>query len=134
MLLKRLLKIPFSVIWTRKRMTSEVMHDGRPEKIRLAGIDCPEKKQAFGQKAKPYALDLAAGELVAVEVETKDRYGRLVGEVFLPDGKSINHEMVRAGLAWHFKRYSDDITLATLEVEARKTKRGLWFDLAPVAP
>jgi micrococcal nuclease len=67
-------------------VTVEVMHDGKAERIRLAQIDCPEKNQPFGQAAKRYVLDFAAHKIVTVEVVTIDRYGRTVGEVFLPDG------------------------------------------------
>ena len=60
--------------------TVEVIHDGKAERIRLAQIDCPEKKQPFGQAAKKYVLDIAAHKIVTVQVETVDRYGRTVGE------------------------------------------------------
>lgn len=114
--------------------TIEVMRDGRAEKIRLAGIDCPEKKQAFGQAAKRFTLDLAAQKIVTVKVETTDRYGRTVGEVILPDGRSLNRELVRAGYAWWYRKYSSDTTLGILESEARTTRRGLWADPTPVTP
>jgi endonuclease YncB( thermonuclease family) len=81
--------------------TIEVLRDGHAEKIRLSGIDCPEKKQAFGQAAKRFTLALAAQKIVTVNVETTDRYGRTVGEVVLPGGRSLNRELVRAGYAWY---------------------------------
>jgi endonuclease YncB( thermonuclease family) len=114
--------------------TIQVLRNGRAEKIRLAGIDCPEKKQAFGQAAKRFTLNLAAQKVVTVEVETKDRYGRSIGEVFLPDGRSLNQELVRAGYAWMYRKYSSDATLAALESEARAARRGLWADSNPVPP
>lgn len=114
--------------------TIQVMHDGHAEKIRLAGIDCPEKKQAFGQAAKRFTLDLAAQKVVTVKIETTDRYGRTVGEVILPGGKSLNRELVRAGYAWWYQKYSSDTTLGMLESEARAARRGLWADLNPVSP
>jgi len=114
--------------------TIEVLRDGHAEKIRLAGIDCPEKKQAFGQAAKRFTLNLAARKIVIVEVETRDRYGRTVGEVFLPDGRSLNQEIVRAGYGWLYRKYSSDVTLAALEAEARAARRGLWNDPDPVPP
>ena len=63
-----------------------------------------------------------------------DRYGRFVADVLLPDGKSLNRELVRAGLAWHYVRYSNDVTLARLESDARASRRGLWADTRPVPP
>ena len=65
----------------------------------------------------------------------RDRYGRTVGEVLLPDGRSLNRELVRAGLAWWYRRYApDDQTLEQLEREARAAQRGLWADPNPVSP
>jgi endonuclease YncB( thermonuclease family) len=52
----------------------------------------------------------------------------------LPDGKSLNRELVRAGLAWHYVRYSDEVALARLESESRASRRGLWADTRPVPP
>ena len=104
------------------------------EKIRLAEIDCPEKSQAFGQRAKQFTLDQAAQKNVTVEVRDHDRYGRTVGEVYLPDGKSLNRELVRNGYAWWYRRYSKDESLGELEAQARTARRGLWSDPAAVAP
>jgi endonuclease YncB( thermonuclease family) len=114
--------------------TVEVMHDGKAERIRLAQIDCPEKNQPFGQAAKKYVLDIAAHKVVKVEVATVDRYGRTVGEVFLPDGSNLNKQIVGAGYAWQYKRYSKDPEYADLESSAREAGLGLWQDKAPVPP
>lgn len=72
--------------------------------------------------------------MVIVRVKARDRYGRLVADVILPDGRVLNHELVRAGFAWWFRRYSTDTTLRDLEAEARADKRGLWADPKPVPP
>lgn len=114
--------------------TIQVMHEGKAEKVRLAGIDCPESKQPFGQAAKRFVLDIAAQKTVTVLVETTDRYGRTVGKVILPDGRNLNKELVRAGYAWWYRKYSSDSTLGELEEEARTAHIGLWVDLAPVPP
>ena len=114
--------------------TIEVMHLGKAEKIRLAGIDCPEKKQAFGTRAKQFTSDMVFGKVVNVNVETVDRYGRTIGEVFLTNGKNLNRELVKAGFAWWYQKYSNDETLGKLEEEARRTKRGLWVDPHPIPP
>ena len=114
--------------------TIQVMHEGKAEKIRLAGIDCPEKKQPFGQAAKKFTSNLIVQKIITVQVKTTDRYGRTVGEVILPDGRSLNRELVRAGYAWWYRKYSKDTSLETLESDARTTRRGLWSDPNPVAP
>ena len=114
--------------------TIEVLHEGKAERIRLNGIDCPEKRQAFGTKAKQFTSSLVAGKQVTVKATGKDRYGRTIGDVILPDGKNLNQELVRAGYAWWYRQYSKDKTLEKLEAEARKAKRGLWADKAPIPP
>ena len=115
--------------------TITVLHDGKGERIRLHGIDCPEKRQAFGNRAKQFTSTLVFGKGVTVQVLDRDRYGRTVGVVLLPDGRSLNHELVKAGFAWWYWRYTpDDETLAQLEREARGAKRGLWADPHAVPP
>ena len=114
--------------------TISVLRAGRREVVRLRGIDAPERRQAYGERAKQHAAALAFGKVVAVEAAGRDRHGRLLAEVRLPDGRSLNQELVRAGLAWWFRRYSTDATLGRLEAEARGARRGLWSDPAPVPP
>ncbi len=115
--------------------TITVLHSGKGERIRLHGIDCPEKRQAFGKRAKQLTSNLVFGKTVTVQVVDRDRYGRTVAEVLLPDGRSLNRELVRAGFAWWYWRYTpDDETLAQLEREARAAKRGLWADPNPIPP
>lgn len=99
--------------------TVEVLHNGKAERIRLAQIDCPEKNQPFSQTAKRYVLDVAAHKIVTVQVETVDRYGRTVGEVFLPDGSNLNKQIVGAGFAWQYKKYSKDTEYSDLEKSAK---------------
>lgn len=102
-------------------------------KIRLYGIDCPEKKQAFGKKAKKFTSSMVYGKKVTVRKVTRDKYGRVIGWVSI-NGKSLNKELLKAGFAWHYKRYSSDTALASLEKRARKAKRGLWADPNPIPP
>lgn len=102
-------------------------------KIRLEGIDAPEKGQAFGTKSKVKMSETVGEKDVVVRWSKKDRYGRILGDVYLGD-RHINLEMVQDGLAWHFKRYSSAKELAEAEDEARKTKKGLWVDKEPVPP
>jgi len=114
--------------------TIDVLYDGKAVRVRLAGVDCPEKRQAFGNKAKQRAAELLFGETVAVEVETEDRYGRAIGVVALPGGETLNELLVREGFAWWYRQYSKDARLGALEAEARETRRGLWVDPNPKPP
>ena len=113
--------------------TITVLRDGRPQKIRLHGIDTPEKAQAFGQRAKKFTLALVGGKVVTVTVKATDRYGRTVGVVHL-GARCLNEALLRAGLAWHYKQYSKSKRYAALEKEARRKKRGLWADKDPTPP
>jgi endonuclease YncB( thermonuclease family) len=114
--------------------TLTVLHDHRSATVRLLGVDAPEKRQAYGERAKQFTADLAFDRTVTVRTAGRDRNGRLLGEVVLPDGRSLNQELVRAGYAWWFRKYSRDGRLARLEEEARQRRRGLWVDEAPQAP
>jgi micrococcal nuclease len=114
--------------------TISVMHDGRAEKIRLNGIDCPEKRQAFGQRAKQFTSKLAFGKDVTVKSFGHDKYGRTIGDVILPDGRILNQELIKAGLAWWYEKYSKDMVLRDQEVKARTAKLGLWVYPDPVPP
>ncbi len=124
----------YKVVGVSDGDTITVLHDGKGERIRLHGIDCPERRQAFGKRAKQFTSTLVFGETVTVQVVDRDRYGRTVGVVLLPDGRSLNHELVRAGLAWMYRRYTNDQSLSDLEEEARVARRGLWADAEPVPP
>ncbi len=94
-------------------------------RVRLAGIDTPERGQPFGDRARQALSDLAFGRQVRVVVADTDRYGRTVGRVFA-GGLDVNADLVRSGAAWVFRRYSDDPELLRLEAEARAARRGLW--------
>ena len=107
--------------------------DKHQHKIRLEGIDAPEKKQAFGTKSRQKLGDLVAGKDVTVQWTKKDRYSRIVGHVYLGD-RDIDLEMVKAGMAWHYRQYSKSTELAAAEAEARKNRVGLWVDTNPVPP
>lgn len=108
-------------------------------KIRLMGIDAPEKKQAFGSKSKESLSALVFNKQVMVEYNKKDKYGRTVGKIVV-DGIDANLEQIKAGMAWHYKKYEkeqsvDDRSIyAKAENQARGDKRGLWFDTEPTPP
>lgn len=115
--------------------TLTVLQDRQQIRIRLYGIDCPEKGQPFHARASRRTAELAQGRTVTVRTESRDRYGRLVAWVILPDGRSLNEILVAEGMAWHFRRYAPrERRLMQLEQEARDARRGLWQDPAPVPP
>ena len=113
--------------------TITVLKDKRQFKIRLHGIDSPEKGQAFGNKAKQFTSDMVFGKTVTIKPTDTDRYGRTVAWVFV-DGNNLNEEIVRAGFAWHFKKFSKDENLVRAEIEAREKKAGLWRDPNAIPP
>jgi endonuclease YncB( thermonuclease family) len=109
--------------------------EGGTLKVRLFGIDCPEKKQRYGKEARRLARRLSYGRVVLIESRGKGRYGRTIGNVILPGGKNLHHELVSAGACWWYPRYfPKGETLKRLEAEARKAKRGLWANPNPVPP
>ena len=115
--------------------TIEVMHHGKAERIRLQGIDCPEKKQAFGNKAKQATADLVFAQRVTVESHGQDKYRRSIGDVFLSDGTHVNRELVAQGWCWWYRKYApQDLILAGLEAAAQMSQKGLWVDPDPVPP
>lgn len=101
--------------------------------IRLAAVDCPEKKQNFGQKAKEFSSDQIFGKLVKVRIISKDKYGRNIAYIVY-DKKDLSKELLKAGLAWHYKEYDKSNYLQSLENTARKNKVGLWIEDNPIRP
>jgi len=108
-------------------------------KIRLAGIDAPEKSQPFGNRSRQHLADLVLRQQVAVEWTKRDRYGRIVGKV-LVRGKDVCLAQVAAGLAWHYKAYvweqsaEDQAEYLAAETLARSRQQGLWREPEPMAP
>ena len=102
-------------------------------KIRLNGIDAPEKSQAFGQKSRAHLSSLVSGKNVTVVYKSKDRYGRVLGTVFA-DSVNVNLEMLRGGYAWHYKRYDSTPNYIEAEKLAKAQKIGLWADSNPIEP
>lgn len=109
------------------------------KKVRLAGIDAPEKKQAFGEAAKRRMSELAFQRDVVVHWDKLDRFGRIVGVVVV-EGEDVGLALLRSGLAWHFKRYaheqtpSDRATYARAEDLARAAGLGLWGEHQNIPP
>lgn len=113
--------------------TVEVLVGTDPVRVRLEGIDAPERGQPFGTQAKGRLSELVHGKTVTVRSIGKDRYGRTLGTIYVGE-VNANLEMVRDGMAWHYKRYSDDAELSAVETAARSAKAGLWRDAEPLAP
>lgn len=133
--LRELMVFSGKVVGIKDGDTFEILYDGQPERVRLAEIDCPEKSQPFGNNAKQFASDLCFAQQVTVTVHGKrDRYGRIVGTVVTADGVNVNEALVKAGLAWHYKQYSDSETIAAMERQARLQQAGLWGDKRPTPP
>lgn len=114
----------------------KVMHEGKSEKIRLYGIDCPEKAQAFGKRAKKFTSKMVFGKTVEVESIAKDRNKRTIGIVTI-DGTTLNEALIKAGYAWVYNRYCKKPICRKwnkLHKEAQKNRLGLWQDPEPMAP
>lgn len=124
--------------------------DRTQHKIRVAGIDAPEKNQAFGQRSKASMSDLVFGKDVVVKSNKRDRYGRLVGKVLVavpycavstcPKTLDAGLAQITAGMAWWYRQYAreqsaeDASTYEVAEQAARDRRVGLWRDAHPVAP
>lgn len=111
----------------------------KQHKIRLQGIDAPEKAQAFGQKSKQSLNQLVHSKQVTIDFQKKDKYGRTVGKVLL-NGSDICLEQIKLGMAWHYKQYAseqpkeDREIYAQAEVDARNQAIGLWKDKTVTPP
>jgi len=115
--------------------TITVRHGKRKEKIRLYGIDCPEKLQEYGLQARLLTAKLTTDQIVSVIPVHKDRYGRLVAYIILPDGSNLNYKLVCEGSAWWYRDYAKkDLQFATRELFARGQRRGLWSGDDPLPP
>ena len=128
------LEIQGKVIRVLDGDTIEVLQDKKPVRIRLANIDAPEKKQAFGRWSANQLKALLAGQSVTVSYTQTDRYGRIIGHVFTTNGTDASRFMVQSGAAWVYERYNVDESLPALQREAQEKKRGLWADPKPVPP
>ena len=115
--------------------TFTILTEGNKQvKIRFYGIDCPENGQDFGTKAKQFTSSLAFSKTVSIQIKDLDRYGRTIGIVILPDSTILNEELLKAGLAWHYKYYDKSEKYAALENEAKVRKVGIWSMINQIAP
>lgn len=111
--------------------TLVLLVDEKQHKIRLSDIDTPERKQPFGTRAKQALSELAFGKQARVVEVTIDRYGRIVGRIYV-DGLDVNRELVAEGFAWVYRKYSNDAELLKLEALAKQKGLGLWVDPNPI--
>lgn len=108
-------------------------------KIRLGGIDAPEKKQAFGNVSKKSLSDLIYGKQIIIDYTKQDRYGRIVGKVIF-NGDDINFIQIKRGMAWFYRAYKNELSIhdqsayQKAEETAQIEKAGLWLDTQPIAP
>ena len=124
-----------AVISVQDGDTLTVLHQDRIVRVRLSGVDAPEKSQPFGAEAHSFTADLALGSTVNIIGEKIDRYGRVVATVILAGGRNLNHEIVAAGLAWWYREFAPhNLTLEGLESDARNRRRGLWGAAGQVPP
>ena len=103
-------------------------------KIRVFGIDAPEKKQAYGSKSKEFLSSLIFGKNISIDVQSKDGYGRYLAYVYSPEGKDVSLLMIHEGMAWHFTKYDNNEVYEAAQAGAKKARRGLWADPSPIAP
>lgn len=115
--------------------TIEVLQDRKAHRIRLHGIDCPEKGQPFGKVAKWATSALVFGRTVTIQPHDTDKYKRIVADIVLADTTHVNQKLVKDGWCWWYRKYApDDTVLEGFEREARQAKRGVWSDPHPVPP
>lgn len=113
--------------------TMDVLVERKPVRVRLAEIDAPEKGQPFGTRSRQALAASVHGQQVTVITVGNDRYGRVIGTLYL-DGQNINRMMVAEGWAWAYRKYVVDRSLFDVEAEAKAASRGLWATPDPVAP
>ena len=111
-----------------------LLNDNTTLRVRMDGIDAPERGMPFSKKATQYLGELCKDQTVRIRKGNLDRYGRTISFSYLEDGRELSREMLKAGYAWHYKAYNSDSELAALEDDARQAKRGLWRDKHPMAP
>jgi endonuclease YncB( thermonuclease family) len=114
------------------------LSDGFEHSIRLAGIDAPESAQAFGAQSTAHLRELISAKVVMLQCSGDRSYGRMICKILFPSGEDVCLDMVKAGMAWHYKQYQDEqsaadrATYAAAECTAMKARVGLWRDPHPV--
>jgi micrococcal nuclease len=109
------------------------LRGGQKIKIRLANIDAPEKDQPFGKQSRDALLEMVGKKQVKIDSRAVDQYGRTVGIISV-DGRNVNQEQVKRGMAWAYSHYRSEKTYLSLQHEAQLARRGLWAQTRPQAP
>jgi len=140
------LLMPAAAVQSEDQMTARVLEviDGdsivvltpgnTKAEIKLHGIDCPEEGQPFGDDARQFTSNQCLGKIIFYGLVGIDIYHRTIATVVLEDGRELNLELLKAGLAWHHQRYGEKPNYAQAEEEARKAGLGLWSDKDPTPP
>ena len=112
-----------------------IAHGEKPEKVRVAGVDCPELAQPFGPEAKKFTSDLVLNKDVSVEQLGTDNEGKTIARITLWDGRSLDEELLTEGMGWYYEMHpGNSESLRRLAAKAITAKKGLWTDPAPLAP
>lgn len=114
--------------------TFTLLVEGQQYRIRLHGVDCPERGQPYNRVATQFTQELlATGEVKVRQMDT-DQYGRVVGIVLIDDTINLNERLLKSGLAWHYRTYDRNPRWTELETDAREAKRGLWVEPGAIPP
>lgn len=114
--------------------TFDILKDDQTTlRIRINGIDCPERKQDYYKVSKDALGSYIFGKMVRLTIHGTDRFRRILADVYVGD-ENINLKMISNGFAWHYKKYSQDPEMALAEIDAQNKKLGLWEIANPVAP
>ena len=111
-----------------------VLRDGKKIKVRLANIDAPESDQVFGTESRQALVNRVLKKQVHVNSQAVDNYGRMIAEISV-DGKSVNEEQVRSGMAWEYSHFHSNKRYLSLNKQAQQARRGLWGQaVKPISP
>lgn len=105
----------------------------KPEKVRMLNIDAPEKSQPYGRQSQQALATMVLKRQAEVQITAHDQYGRLLGQISV-DGRNINEEQVKQGMAWEYSGYHSNRAYIALQSEAQQARRGLWGQTSPQAP
>jgi endonuclease YncB( thermonuclease family) len=108
--------------------------NGQKVKVRLYGIDCPERDQPYGKEARDFVLDWVRGRPVSIKSRGKDQYERVLGEAFIGES-NLNKELLAHGYAWWYESHAKTRKdYRELQQQAQQARRGLWSDPEPITP
>jgi micrococcal nuclease len=125
--------LAYQVIGINDGESLTLMVNQKPLMLRLAGIDAPEKRQAFAQASRNSLHELCFGKDVSYRVQEEDGYGMSIAVVTC-NGIEANRTQIERGMAWVYDRHNRDFTLPALQIMARRDRRGLWSETSPVPP